>query len=215
MSFDRVARIYHPGERLVFGRALQKCRTAFLADATRSRRALILGEGDGRFLAALLRVNPCVQIDCVDSSPSMVVTATARVAAAEKGWRDRVRFICADARDWLPPARSYDLLVTHFFLDCFDQSEAEKLVDKIGAAAGPGALWLIAEFSLPAGGLAHWRARAWVFTLYRFFRCITGITARRLPVLGQNLAANGFHLEAGCASLGGMVTSQRWRLRSH
>ena len=59
MSFDRLAPFYRTLEVLTFGRALWICRTRLLGDFLAVRRALVLGDGDGRFTAKLLgRIAP-------------------------------------------------------------------------------------------------------------------------------------------------------------
>ena len=57
-----------------------------------ARRALVLGDGNGRFLAELLAANRSVAVDAIDISPMMVELACRRV-----GETDRVRFLVADA----------------------------------------------------------------------------------------------------------------------
>jgi SAM-dependent methyltransferase len=114
-NFNRLAGPYRWMERLTFGPCLAWCRFAFLARAASCRHALVLGDGDGRFAARLLRANPHIHIDAVDASSSMLraLNENAGPHAA------RVRTHLADARQWHPAAGSpYDLVVTHFFLDC-------------------------------------------------------------------------------------------------
>ena len=54
MSFDRLASHYQWIEAVAFGRDLQRARLAFLEELDSPRRALLAGEGDGRFLIELL-----------------------------------------------------------------------------------------------------------------------------------------------------------------
>ncbi|MCU1248095.1 MAG: methyltransferase type 12 [Edaphobacter sp.] len=57
-SFDRIARPYHWLEYLTLGKALERCRNHHLPQLLDRRHALVLGDGDGRFLAQLLKQNP-------------------------------------------------------------------------------------------------------------------------------------------------------------
>ena len=68
MNFDRIAPWYRSLEWIVFGDKLQRCRIASLAEIGAPRRVLIVGEGDGRFLAEFLRVHPDAEVDCLDAS---------------------------------------------------------------------------------------------------------------------------------------------------
>jgi ubiquinone/menaquinone biosynthesis C-methylase UbiE len=71
-NFDRVARIYRWAEYLTLGPLLQRTRTHFLKQLPTLNRALILGDGDGRFLAQLLTTQPQLQALAVDTSATML-----------------------------------------------------------------------------------------------------------------------------------------------
>lgn len=210
MNCDGLARWYRLLERAGFGLALERRRTAFLGGVATARRVLVLGDGDGRFLAAFLRANRSAEVDSVDSSTAMLDLARARVGEADRG---RVRFYHADARDWRPPPTtpSYDLIVTHFFLDCFTDAELRPLAARLGTFAVPDARWLVSEFRQPTRGPAAWHARAWVGGLYAFFRVATGLHVRRLPDHAAALAAAGFCLKSETLARWGLLTSQLWR----
>lgn len=188
-SFDRLAGIYRALEYLAFGRDLERARFCFLEKLRACRHILVLGEGDGRCLARLIRAAPAARIDCLDLSPAMLAQAAARLPPEA---RERVTFRCADLlAAELPPAR-YDAVVTLFFLDCFTPEQTADIVRRIAASLQPGASWLWADFTLPPHGLARLRARAWLALLYTFFRWQTGLPARMLPPAEELIAAAGF-----------------------
>lgn len=207
MNCDPLARWYRWLEYAGFGRALERRRTAFLDTMTTARRVLMLGDGDGRFLAAFARVNTHAEVDCVDNSPQMLVLARRRIG----GDATRVRFHLADAAGWHPPAVGYDLIVTHFFLDCFADGELRPLIARLSVLTAPGARWVVSEFRQPTNGLAAWHARMWVAGLYAFFRIMTGLRVRRLPDHAAALAAGGFRLDHEETARFGLLTSQLWR----
>src|SRR6476660_3262445 len=114
VSFDAVAPWYRALERIAFGNALQRARVAWLGEISSPRRALIIGEGDGRFLSELLRTHSTVEVDCVDASERMLALARQRLRhTAARPW---VHFLYADIRSWTPHEATYDLIVTPFFL---------------------------------------------------------------------------------------------------
>ncbi len=211
MNCDPLARWYRWLEYAGFGRALERRRTAFLAAMTTARQVLVLGDGDGRFLSAFLQTNRHAEVDTVDSSAAMLTLARQRVSDTDT---PRVRFHHADATRWQPPAVSYDLIVTHFFLDCFTNGELRPLVARLSAFAAPGARWVVSEFHQPDAGLAAWHARAWIAGLYAFFRVVTGLRVRRLPDHAATLATAGFRLEREEIARFGLLTSQLWRRES-
>src|SRR5580692_757823 len=115
MNCDAIAPYYHFLERVSFGTALERARFAFLPEIACSRRALLCGGGDGRFLAEFLRCNRGVQVDFVDLSPKMVQLAERRVFAMGNSFRQRVHFYAASVGEFVPAqAAEYDLMVTHF-----------------------------------------------------------------------------------------------------
>ncbi len=213
VNCDPIARAYLWLEYAAFGGALRRRREAFLAEVAGVRRVLALGDGDGRFLAAFLRENPGAMVDSVDSSARMLALARARaerrvgaVAVARQ-----VRFHCAEATAWQAPAGvRYDLIVTHFFLDCFADDAMAHLIPALTDLATPAARWLISEFRQPAAGLAAGRAKLWIAGLYRAFGFATGLTVRRLPDYRAYLVAQGWVLEREAISEWGLLTSELW-----
>ncbi|HZP61132.1 MAG TPA: methyltransferase domain-containing protein [Opitutaceae bacterium] len=192
-NFDRLARFYRPLEYLAFGRDLERARFCFLEKLRDCRDVLVLGEGDGRCLAKLVRHAGTARIDCLDFSPAMLERAAARLPTEA---RARVRFRCADLLTAELPAAQYDAVLTLFFLDCFTPAQAEDIVRRVTASLRPGARWLWADFSLPASGLARLRARFWLAAMYAFFHWQTRLAARKLPPAEELILAAGFRREA-------------------
>jgi SAM-dependent methyltransferase len=274
MSFDTLAPYYRIMERVTAGGILQRCRTAFLAETTSCRRALLLGEGPGRFLEELLRANSQVEVTCVERSPRMIAEARRRLNASDLA---RVHFVQADALTWQPlsmncvaadvsplhlisggsqnrltsaatvqgfnarfqrelttaslspcdrereggtsdsqerarPRRGgFDLIVTHFFLDCFRREELAALVSKIAASATADARWLLADFREAERGWRRWRGRAALALMYGFFRVATGLSASQLTPPDEFLEAGGFRLAARRLANFEFAHSDLWR----
>jgi len=208
VNFDWVAPHYRRLETLVFGRQLQAARCAFVRQITAPRRALIVGEGDGRFLEQLRRAQPELQIECMDASAKML--ALARVRVGENG----VRYIRADLREVEFPLNRYDLVVTHFVLDCFEETDLRNVVGKLAASATDDATWLVADFHVPPRGWRRWWARLLIATMYFFFRLVAGLEARRLVDYTPLLQAHGFSLTSERLSPNELLRSQRWERKA-
>ena len=208
MSFDTLAPYYRIMEWVTAGGVLQRCRTSFLVEAKNSHRALLLGEGPGRFLVELLRANPRVEITCVERSPRMIEEARSKLTESENA---RVRFEQADALKWQPPHHEFDLVVTNFFLDCFRPDELQLLVTKVGASATTNARWLLADFREPERGWRRWRGRAVLGLMYAFFRFTTDLSAARLTPPTGFLQAAGFRLVDQRLANFGLVHSDLWQ----
>jgi len=92
MNCDGIARHYQRLEYLSFGSYLEQSRFTFIGEITASRRAILCGDGDGRFLARLPWESSRVEVDFVDLSPRMIALAERRVAKMGPDFRERVRF---------------------------------------------------------------------------------------------------------------------------
>jgi SAM-dependent methyltransferase len=193
-------------EAIAFGNALQRARIACLGEIGSPRHGLIVGEGNGRFLAELLRTQPAIEIDCIDASERMLQLTRQRLGHDAS----RVRFQREDVRFWKPQGQ-YDLIVTHFFLDCFPTEKLADIVTKLSRAATTNAVWLLADFCVPSAGFDRLRARAWLATMYAFFRIAASIEARQLVDPSPSLRAAGFTLERQNLFRHGMLKSELWK----
>jgi SAM-dependent MidA family methyltransferase len=210
MNFDRLAAHYHWMEKLFAGGLMQRCRTAFLSRTKNCRRALLVGEGTGKFLVELLRVNPQIQITCVEHCEGMI-EQTRRRLSAEKLEGVRIQFKQMDALDWTPPSEKFDLVVTNFFLDCFRAKQLQKLVPLLAESATADAVWLLADFRVPESGWRRWRAKIILAMLYAFFKLTTALSANRLTPPDKFLMNAGFTLVDRRFASFGFAHSDFWR----
>ena len=209
MSFDTLAPHYHWMEWLFAGKELQRCRTAFLHQLPPPANALILGEGDGRFLLEYRRAFPYARATVVDSSAGMLQRARKRLAQAGFG-HSGITFVQADAREWQPPEATFDLIVTCFFLDCFREEELHSLIAKMARAAAPSAQWLQADFQMAGPPLSRLRSWLTLRLLYAFFRRATGITASAITQPDFMLCREGFVCRQRSVSDWGRLYSDWW-----
>lgn len=206
MNFDRLAPFYDRLEALTAGPRLQRARTTWLDALAGRKRILSLGEGHGRFAAACAARWPDAELTCIDASAGMLAAARARCG----GQASRLRWIEADATTWTPDG-PYDAVITCFFLDCFPPDTVAALVHRYAAATAPGALWLVADFAVPARGPARWRAQAVHALMYGFFRLVTRLPAHRLTPPDDALRAAGFALADRRESAWGLLRADLWR----
>jgi ubiquinone/menaquinone biosynthesis C-methylase UbiE len=210
-GFDRLAKPYRWMEYLTFGPALERCRFRFLPQLTNVERALVLGDGDGRFSAQLLHTAPAARVKAVDGSAAMLAELRARCAAI--GMADRVETFEADLSQGLPaPLKedSFDLVTTHFFLDCLTTAQTELLVAETTPLLRAGGCWIVSEFAVPASGAMRWPAALVVRSLYLGFRLLTGLRTQQLPDYRTVLQHNGLILREERSALGGLLISELW-----
>jgi len=230
-NFDHLAGIYRWLEYLTFGPMLSRCRLHFLPRLGAAKKVLVLGDGDGRFVEQFLSVNCHATVDIVDSSGAMlklVHRRVARIAGAGK----QVRLVRRDAREFFPdrtsatggsieigPLRpgpgSYDLVISHFFLDCFMTQEVEKLVRGIAPYLSNDVRWVVSEFAVPARGrglrrFARVAGRFVIGGLYGVFGVLTGMRVRTLPDYAGAFVKSGFGLSEQRLRVCGLLTCELW-----
>jgi ubiquinone/menaquinone biosynthesis C-methylase UbiE len=204
-DFNHIARVYRWMEWLTFGPFLQRCRCAFLSRFGQSRNALVLGDGDGRFTARLLRANTTVMVDTIDASESMLRQLATRTPA------HRVRIHIADARTFRPLRYNYDLIATHFFLDCLTEAEVRNLAYRLRNHVGTDVVWVISEFAIPSNFYEQVIARLLISALYRAFGLLTNLGIRQLPNYRVALSQSNWSLVHERKWLGGLLVSELWR----
>lgn len=203
-------------EYLSFGPLLERCRFSFIPELVSANRALILGDGDGRFAARLLRAAPHLHAHAVDSSLAMLRRLRAR--AARLGAEARLTTTCADIRIFTPVARHpearCDLVATHFFLDCLTPQEADALAHRLRPHLAPGALWVVSEFEVSAAGPVRAAlSRLTIAGLYAAFRLLTGLRVRQIPPWRNSLTRAGFVCRSSRSWLGGLLVSELWQMQ--
>lgn len=172
----------------------------------------MLGDGDGRFLAALLAQNPKLSADAVDTSGAMLALLRERCRQVAPDADSRVTVHQTDALSYVAasPRGEYDLVVTHFFLDCLTQLEVDALAAKLAMELTPGGCWLVSDFRIPEGPMRI-PAKALVSLLYLAFRILTGMRTNRLPDHTAALIRAGFIRIDHRNSLFGILITELWR----
>jgi SAM-dependent methyltransferase len=207
-NFDRIAAIYRWAEYATLGPILERVRTHLLPHLGDPRRALVLGDGDGRFLEQLLRRYPDCDALAVDTSAAMLQRLTRRCRHVPHPVR--IRTLHASALTIDPPPGA-DLVVTHFLLDCFTQPQVDALATRLSAQLAPGALWLLSDFALPSNPLLRPLARLYITALYTAFRLLTGLRVRQLPDPQSALLRAGFRRSIRRSFLGGLLYTELWQ----
>jgi SAM-dependent methyltransferase len=183
------------------GGALQQARCTHVESLPNNANVLVVGEGDGRFLEALVQARPDCNIDVVDKSAAMLELAKHRA-----GESSHVRFFNLDARHF-ESRRRYDAIVTLFFLDCFQGHALQEVVANLGGQAQANARWLYADFATDRVGLSGVLHRSVVQLLYFAFARVTDIEARQLDDPMPLLAQLGFVPLDEQRLLGGLLRS--------
>lgn len=209
-DFDRIAPCYRLIEAVCAGPLMARARRAFLPELSSAGTVLLAGEGPGQFLAELRRSSAPVRITVLDSSERMLAGAR-RALNRAGGATGEVAFVHGDILKVALPAGHFDAVATHFFLDCFEESDLIRLVDRVSGWASPGALWAVTDFCIPRGLMAV-PAKILVRLLYAAFRLTTGLRTRRLVEVGPTLARAGWRRERRRCVAAGFLRADLYRL---
>ena len=206
MNCDRIAPFYEWIEKAAFGGKLQGHRLTFLRAAEGKQRVLVLGDGDGRFTQALAMTYPELAIDSVELSTGMVREARKRLTQ-----NSYVRVIQGDVLNFDFRAARYDVVYTHFFLDCFNTKTARSLIGRLSTALPAEACWVISDFRVTNQGWRKLYTKAWLAAMYAFFRYATGLKTKRLPEYESAMEAAGFRKCQERVSTSGLIASEWWQ----
>ena len=205
-GFDRVAGCYPWLEARVFGRKLEQIRSQYLNFVTPRENVLIVGEGNGRFCAALLQQKVSGSVTIVDSSARMLAAVRSRIG--DRCRNLEIRLIHADVRAWRPD-RAFDCLVTQFFFDLFKPPTQEAILARLTAACTGDAGWLDTDFTPDPIGV---RTRILHKLQYIFFKWSCGIEASSLSDVGACTSARFWQVQHQTFGSGGLVRAC-WRVQ--
>lgn len=193
MSFDRLAPHYRWMEAILAGPLLQRCRTHFLTELKPiPQNILCCGEGPGRFLTACRQQFPDATITCVDSSARMLAIAKDQLLKVGPT-NGNTEFIHENLLK-VVPRTGFDLIATHFFLDCFSPDQLAHLIPRLSAISTPTAQWLITDFQVAPSGWQRLRSQWLLRGMYRFFRAMTDLPAKKLTDPSPLLEISGWKL---------------------
>ncbi len=217
-GFDRLAPHYRWMEALLAGSLLQRARTRWFEHLRGRRHLLIIGEGPGRTLEVIRHRFPELSVTVVEASAGMIAVAKRRLAQKQPG-AGNIRWIHADVRSWLAEksarvdpgnGTTFDAVLTPFLLDCFSPKDLEAIVAGIARQTSDGALWLLADFCVPARGWRRSRARLVHGMMYAFFRIATRLDARQLTPPDEALLRAEFVLTQRALFNAELIHSDVW-----
>lgn len=181
--FDRVANIYDPLKRFVFGRAIHDSEVCFLDSIQREANVLILGGGSGEMLRMLLQRNTGCTVWYVEASARMLELARGNAA----NQTSRVLFIHGTESS-LRSGIQFDVIITNFFLDVFPEKRVKAISEIIGRHLANNGYWIITDF---VNGRKWWQ-RVLLSAMYGFFKLACRIGTHKLPFWQRIVNDNGF-----------------------
>lgn len=166
-GFDFLAPFYDRLVTFVFGSSILHASTHYFDHIKNGDKILIIGGGTGKILSYIK--NSDIEVTYVELSEKMIAKAKSRKTPY------KISFIRGSYT--AVPGEEYDVVITAFFMDLFDTAHGVEIVNYIKNNIKPGALWLFADFEKPQ---KYWQ-QVLLWFMYRFFRIICKIEAKRLP----------------------------------
>ena len=207
MNFDRIARFYASLEYLVFGRSLQQVRCSHLAYLAEviplGAEVLVVGDGDGRFFVECVQAWPNCRFVYVERSQNMLRKARQRIN--REGIDADIRWCHGDAL--LVGEGKFDVLVTHFVLDCHQGKALESFVQKLAEQVKCKGFWMVSDFD-PA---ATWWSSHLVSVMYMFFACVASLPRQHLKRPDALIQAQSFSKQRHYSLWQGFIFSDLWR----
>jgi ubiquinone/menaquinone biosynthesis C-methylase UbiE len=168
-DFDKIAFVYDRLALLAFGKSIVDSQKIFFDRIPSEARILIMGGGSGRILQELFLANPKIKVCYIDASAKMISKAKDRI-----GNDKRIEFIVGTENDI--PDRSFDVIITNFYLDLFKEESLRLVVRKLRNVTRLNSLWIVTDFT----DKKLWH-RVMLKAMYIFFGVTTGIEASKLP----------------------------------
>jgi len=198
-GFNLLAPVYSRLTKLIFGKSIERSQLHFLDSVASTDHVLFLGGGSGELLSNLLQKHPTVSVDYIDLSPKMI-----ELAKRKTGNPSSVNFITGTEQNI--PARSYNVVITNFYLDLFSDKRLNEVIDIIKPRLADNVTWLATDFISEK----TWH-RIFLKAMYVFFKIVTGIEANSLPDWQSALSNAGLKELASKTFYGGFIKSSVYK----
>lgn len=202
-DFDRLAGFYDWLAWLVYGTAIRKAQTCFLHVVPDNSRVLVLGGGTGWWITYLLREKKNIQLLYVEPSQQMIQRARRHSANSSA-----VEFLAGTLEE-VPDSRKFDVVITFFFFDLFDDEGLEAQLNLIRKHLDSQTIWLATDFI----DKQIWH-RILLSIMYRFFRLFAGLKTKRLP-LWEQLFNKHVDVQQSMHFYGSFIRSMQGKLKPH
>lgn len=206
-KFDRLSGIYDFLVSLVFGKSLRKAQCHFLSELPEEGSALIMGGGSGWILEEISQRKPKLEITYVEASKKMLERAQKRTFV------NPISFVHGNEQ-MIPGEETFDALITPFFLDLFDPVRLLATMSLLDQALSRKGLWLFTDFYVPTEGWTKHFSRFLIYVMYRFFRMLCRIDARRLPDFDQAFQIAKYEEKDTCYFYSGIIRTMTLRKKS-
>ena len=171
MNYNFIAPYYHSISQLIFLNQQHRSHFPILKFLKAGDKIFWVGGGAGKFISELEKLNFNLEITYVDFSSKMI-----DLARKQSTKNIKINFIISDIFDF-ETSEEYDVIMTTFLFDHFQQKKAEELFMKLNNFMNTGGIWFYVDFTQNQKG---WQKMLTKLML-QFFRIIIGLDISRLP----------------------------------
>lgn len=201
-NYDAIAWFYDRLARVIFGRVLINAQLFLLRAIIPGSDMLIVGGGTGWILEEITkRHSSGLNITYIDASPKMIELARKRDVGANK-----VAFIAAPIEQALL-AGPYDIVITPFFFDNFNDNTMRHIFTAIDSRLGVDGAWLYCDFRNTE---VLWQ-KMLLRVMYLFFRVTCGVEATMLPDAEGCFRDAGYRGDGRALFAHGFIVSEIYR----
>ena len=186
-GYDSIAGLYDRLSRLVFGKSIMHAQQHGLSEIAQGSRVLIVGGGTGHVLEQISLHKQDISVDYVEPSTNMIKKAKVRSVNDLS-----INYISQPIQE-LQNDKVYDVVITQFFLDCFEGDELDEIFVQLDNYLRKGGLWIVADFQFSYDWNRRWQ-KLITSMMYLFFTLTVGIKARKLEDFHQLFKRLDYHL---------------------
>ncbi len=215
VNFDSISAVYDRLARLVFGKEIINAQRYFLPFIPENAQILIIGGGTGWILTEILALGkPITNITYIDSSEKMIQAAKKKteeyiISRKAKTFPD-IEFITGTENN-IPPERKYDVVITYFVLDVFNDKDLGKAMLTIKNATKAHGLWLFSDFTVSNHPVhSKWQLLL-IKIMYLFFRWTSNLSNTKLPDFEQHFQNLAYSPAVSASFYLGMIVSRIYR----
>lgn len=181
-NYNNSAWFYDRLSKVIYGEALIRAQIWLLQFILPGSKILIVGGGTGWILEEIAKMSPSgLNITYVEVAPKMVELSRRRNIG-----NNEITFI-NNAIENVPLQDDFDVVITPFLFDNFNEENLQKIFKHIHDAIKPGGLWLNTDFQLTG----KWWQKMMLKSMFLFFRTVCSIEAKKLP--GIQAAFDKYH----------------------
>jgi SAM-dependent methyltransferase len=204
-KFNFIAPFYDGLAKIAFGSHLKNAKNKYLQLINPEDKVLIIGGGTGDVLKSIIKNNPEQCVTYIEASSKMLAYAQNKIIPYNPG---KVEFI-HDNIISSEKYRNYNVIITNFFLDLFNDSELDSTGNVLYDCLSKEGIWIFTDFRSSKGNPV-WQVPM-ISLMYLFFGLVAGLKTRKLANFNAFFNSKNLVKIDFCMFYGHMIESVVYR----